>query len=236
MVALLHSAKRVAPLTFAVFVSVLVGCGDDDKGSKAVSTTSVAGSTSSVSVSAVPQGGYDISRIKSLKNSFPQGYTVEELPDMTLSKEDMKTLGGIMSETTYDPPQCNQVAQPLPAVGARTQGLSAKGEQKVSVVALLLDQPVPYTPPPAGCEHFTFTSPLGKGTGDRITAPAIDGVDTFGITSRVTTTQAGGSESTDQVMYFAHISDQVAVIVLGEKDSPLLQDLLVKGVNAARGR
>jgi hypothetical protein len=237
MVALSRAVKLVVPLPTAVLISVLSGaCGDDQKASTNAGSTSAAASASPPTSTEARQDSHDISRIHSLEKSFPPGYTVKRDPSTTMTKEEAEFFGVFSSNVTFDPPNCKKSAAPLPAVGATTEGLTAEeGEQTIGVGGLQFSEPAPFTPAPAGCDHVTFSASGVKGTADRLPAPAIEGVTTVGTKNHIEITVGGNLNVTDAVIYYAQLSDQTAVIVVGTTDSQLLKDLLVKGVNAVRG-
>jgi hypothetical protein len=153
-----------------------------------------------------------------------------------MSKEEAEFFGVFSSNVTFDPPNCKKAAAPLPAVSARTEGLSAEGEQTIGVGGFQFSEPAPFTPAPAGCDHVTFSASGVKGTADRVPAPAIEGVTTVGTKNHIEITFGGNPDVTDAVIYYAQLSDQIAVIAAGTTDSQLLKDLFVKAVNAVRGR
>ena len=92
-------------------------------------------------------------------------------------------------------------------VEGTTLAVKSRGGEDLTVK---FAEPAPFTPAPAGCDHVTFSGSTAKGTADRLSAPAIEGVTTVGAKNHLEITLSGKSDVTDVVIYYAQLSDQIA--------------------------
>ena len=179
--------------------------------------------------------GIDITRIHQVQNEFPPGYTVKPLPPLTLTQQQVDQLGGLSGTMpfTFDPPQCSAMLKPVAAMpGARSEGLDAQGAEPITVLAVQSPVPGP-AQPDTGCDHVSVKSPgIAEGTVDRISGPAIDGVDTTGIKIHLTVTRGKLAQSLDRYTFVATLSPTTAVVVQGDAGPDTLQDILTKSVAA----
>ncbi|WIM87347.1 DUF5642 family protein [Candidatus Mycobacterium wuenschmannii] len=218
-------------------VATLASCSSKTpKPSSPPSTPSAAKTTTTKP--AEPPGGYDIGRIANLANQLPPGFTTTEIPRTTLTKEQADSAAGLEKQFafTFDPPQCNTMLKPTGVeAGSESQGLQAQGPQQLMIMAVRTAQPLPDTILGAGCDRVAFSSQEGaRGTAERLGGPAIDGVTTAAVKVHLDFAVADFSKTIDRLSYFALLGDKTAVLIDGEKDPQLLEDLLVKAVAAIR--
>jgi hypothetical protein len=184
---------------------------------------------------------YDISRVNSVKNDVPAGFTASPGPVMTLTRDDVDNARVIpFTQATYAPPQCRALIIPTyvePVVGARAAILSAEGARgEIFVAAMQLPHPVEVSPPPTGCGHVAMSgSEESSGTAESVPAPRIEGVTTIGVKLKPALDKSPGG-----YVFTAAIGNQTSVAVMGGTDpdlhpQQLLSDLLVKAVAAVRG-
>lgn len=222
----------------AVAGVLLAGCGGHDTGPAGISGAPPS-EPAAVSPAAEPPGGYDISRIATLADAFPAGYTVTELPRTTLTQEQADSAGGLGGSfpMTFDPPYCNTMLKaPHVVAGSQSQGLLAAGPQQITVMVAQSAEPNSDTLLGGGCDHVTVKiADMGQGSMDRLPGPEIPGVITAGVQAHIDMSMGGAGQSIDRTVFFAGLSDKTGIMVMGESDPKLLADLLVKGVDALRG-
>ena len=196
--------------------------------SSAPSTTATAPSTS-----------VNPARIERVRTELPSGYEVAALPGRVAPV----AFWGLGLDWTADPPRCGALADPV-AGATTTRGWSASGAGGIvyAVVAAsaatldpaLLDE----------CVQWTASAAHTAGAVSVVTAPAIDGAATVGLSTTTTTRVEGGTETHSHADTFtAYLGDYVTFItVVGDPGSPNPQlgvqfasDLLVKTVSALRG-
>ncbi len=186
-------------------------------------------------------GGYDISRLVEVKGDFPDGYAVQESPQVALAKEQADGVGNpITFDTplTVDPPQCVPVLKPihLPAE-TKSVELRASGPQgQISVSANNAPNPVAITAAPDGCERVSYTiSDLQRhGTAERIAVPAIKGGSAVAV--KLTVDRVNLAD----YYYLATLGDRVVVDLHARMDpkydaAPVLSSLFEKAIDALRG-
>lgn len=217
-------------ITVALTAAATAGCGSG--GHDAIPGPADTGDTSDTS--------YDITRIGTVADAFPPGFTVTEIPLTTLTEEQAAGLGGIsdtLSSLTFDPPECNgMLKSPHVVAGGRTQGVLAEGPQEITVMAAESADAGADAALRTGCDHVTIRSPgLAEGTIDRIPSPDIDGVTTAGLRSHLDVTLGEHTQTLGRIAFLAPLDERTAVMVLGAADPALLSDLLVQGVAAVRG-
>ncbi|BBX34438.1 hypothetical protein MMAG44476_28764 [Mycolicibacterium mageritense DSM 44476 = CIP 104973] len=220
-------------LGFVALLTALTvsGCGAD-------APEAPTGSSPAASAPAVePAGGYDITRIHELQNQFPPGYTVKPLPPITLTQEQVDQLGGLSGAMpfTFDPPHCDTMLKPVPATaGARSEGLDAQGVEPITVIAVQSPTPA-RSEVGAGCDHVSVRSPgVAEGTVERIAGPDISGADTMGVRIHLNVNLKQTTRSMDRYTFVATLSPTTAVVVQGDANADVLQDLLTKSVAALR--
>lgn len=230
--------RRIVPLLAALGVSATVaGCGHTGEASQPsaqppASQPSPAGSGA----------GPDISRVDSLKDDFPPGFTVQAHPAKTLGEQDIAGSGvAAFTAAQIDPPQCRSAVIPPnvdPTVGTDAAGVRAEGDQgTMYVVALRSPKAIPVSMPAAGCDRVSMSgSPEASGTVTRIPAPRIPDATTTAAKLTV-----DDPEQPPDYLYTAALDDRTSVVVMGSADDQLdpqrlLSDLLVKAAAAVRGR
>jgi hypothetical protein len=239
-----RATRQLASLLVAVGLGAVTvaACGNSQQPKPTGSSSAQAQPPSSSSASAAPAAKYDISRVDNVKNDFPPGFKPDSRPEKTLDQDDIANSGIIpFTQAKFDPPQCRALLIPPyadPSVGTQAAGVSGDGDQgEIYVVAMQLPQPVPASPPPAGCDHVSLSgAPEVTGTAEPIPAPKIDGVTTTG--SKLT---PADQNADPEYMFTAALGDQTTVVVMGgaaEELNPqqLLSDLLVKATSAVRGQ
>ncbi|HEX7322073.1 MAG TPA: DUF5642 family protein [Mycobacterium sp.] len=242
---MITTPRRAARQSVSLFAALGVGvalaaCGHSGQDQPAASPSAQSLSAPATALAA-PAADNDVSRIGNVKDDFPQGFTAESHPAKTLDQQDIDH-SGINSFTgaQFDPAQCRSAIIPAyaqPSVGTNAAGVRGQGDQgNIYAVAMRLPQPVPSSPPPAGCDEVTMSGdPQASGTAEPVPAPNIAGV-----------TTTGAELSTDDdddpdYIYTAALDDHTTVVVMGNMDEQLnprqyLSDLLVKSVAAVRGQ
>src|ERR1700761_1597915 len=159
-----RAAGRIACLLAAVgFGAVTVaGCGNSEQPKSTGSSPARAQPPSSNRPSATPAAKFDISRVKNVKNDLPPGFKPDWHPEQTLGQPDIDSSGVIpYARAKFDPPQCRAVLIPSyadPSVGTQAAGVSGEGDKgQIFVVAMQLPQPIPASPPPAGCDQVSLS-------------------------------------------------------------------------------
>jgi hypothetical protein len=225
------SRHPLAYLAVALAVILLPGCARSVDGTPVVAKNSAG----------KPVTDYDISRLSTLQSEFPPGFDrVQAMPVATLGPAADKFSNiGIGDVVNVDPPNCRSMLQPVrpPRDAQFTMVAGIGGEGAIMVGAVKSSDPLPETTAPAGCDHAVVTQKISrrqvKSTVTRLPGPAIDGVTTTGS---MDVGVLGGIKS---YVFTGSLSDRVAVAVQGLlPGSPhaedILQDLLVKAVNAIR--
>lgn len=149
---------------------------------------------------------------------------------------------------TANPPQCATLADPLGGHdGGAAQGVSGSGTGAISYAVVVGPASGPIALDPArvaGCARWTMTQGRTTATVHLIDPPRIDGVDTLGMVSEISTFVEGGTEIDSRADTFAaYLGDYYALTSLvadpGAPHPPLdprfAADLLVKTVSALRG-
>jgi hypothetical protein len=186
---------------------------------------------------------YDISRLETLKDKFPQGYTTQWFPVRRLDGRQAESVGDVVGygdPVTVDPQPCAVLLKPIRA-GAGTESVAFRGDgpsgQQLSIAAQQTAEPFSVDVPSAGCDRVSFTAedPRGSGTAERLIAPAIDGAASAAVKSRVD----GGPGVVDYT-YYALVGNRIIVSVherTDENSRPQqdLSDLLTHAVAAVTG-
>lgn len=225
------SRPSLAYLAVALAVIVLPGCARSVDGSPVVAKSS----------SAQQVKDYDISQLSILQSEFPPGFDhVQTMPVSTLGlAADKFSSIGVGNVVSVDPPKCRSLLQPVrpPRDAQFTVVAGIGGKGAIMVGAVKSSGRLPETIAPAGCDHAVVTQKISRrqvrSTVTRLPGPAIDGVTT---TASMDVGVLGGIKS---YVFTGLLSDRVAVAVQGmlpgDQDAEdILQDLLVKAVNAIR--
>jgi Domain of unknown function (DUF5642) len=235
-------ARGIASLLLAFGAGVtLAACGHSQDSKPTGSASAELQPPSSSRASAATPGAYDLSRVDNVKNDFPPGFTTDAHPAKILDQHDIDSSGIIaFTKAHVDPPQCRSLIIPPyaePSIGTEAAGVRGEGDQgKIYVVALRLPQPVPASPPPAGCDQVSLSgSPEAAGNAERIPAPKIDGLTTTGVKLNPTDAEDPG------YIFTAALNDHTSVVVMGSADAQLnpqqlLSGLLGKATSAVRGQ
>jgi hypothetical protein len=237
---LLFTARQIASLLAALGVGVsLAACGQSTE--QPPTNSPAAPPESASNTPAASPGAYDISRVQNIQKDFPAGFDVEAHPAKTLSKQDVEDSKlTALTEARMDPPQCLAAVIPPyadPSVGTEAAGARADGDQgSIQVVAFRSPEPIPVSPPPAGCERVTISGSDVTGTAESVPAPHIEGVTTTAV--KLATE---GEDEEPEYIFTAALNDRTSVVVRGGADSELnpqqlMSDLLVKATAAVRGQ
>ncbi|MBB4855762.1 hypothetical protein HNP40_003171 [Mycobacteroides chelonae] len=228
--------------TVVVTGGLLLACSNNDTKDESAST-----SASSATSSAAPASSIDIAKIDTIKDQFPAGYTVEVQPKTTVTQEMLDQMKGIFDKATFTPQECaDKMLGAFPQVtGTSMQGITgAKGGadpmSKTMIIAAAMEtvNPIPADTTGGACDKFTISiAGMAEGTGEKIDAPAIDGVTTSGTSTSIKISAPGMEKEMAQVAYSAQLDDHHAVSVsgMGEVDRNELSDVFVKAVNAVKG-
>jgi hypothetical protein len=224
------SRHPLAYLAVALAVIVQPGCARSVDGTPVVAKNSAG----------QPVKDYDISQLSTLHSEFPPGFDrVQTMPVATLGPAADKFSNiGIGDVVKVDPPDCGSLLQPVhPPRDAQFTLVAGIGKGAIMVGAVKSPDPLPETAAPADCDHAAVTRKIGRrqydSTVTRLAGPAIDGVTTTGS---MDVTGQGVAKS---YVFTGFLSDRVAVAVQGllpgnPHAEDILQDLLVKAVNAIR--
>jgi hypothetical protein len=189
-----------------------------------------------------PNKDYDISQLSRLENQFPPGFNhVHATPLGTLGPAADKISNiGLGAAVAVDPPECQSLLQPVRAPGdAQFMMVIGMGNGAIAVSAVKSPSRLPETSPPTNCDHAVVTRKLPgrryNSTVTHLSGPFIEGVATTG--SMDSAVQAGN----ETYVFAGLLSDRVAVAVqgLGPRNPQMpdiLQDMLVKAVDAIRGQ
>lgn len=230
--------------TVVVAGGMLIGCSHDD-GNK-----SEGGDHASGGQAAKTSAAIDIAKIDTIKDQFPAGYDVESQPKTTVTQEMLDAMKGVFDSATFEPKECaDQLLGAIPQVAGSTMqsvtGTKKGGETSdplsrtsISAAAVETTQPIPEDKTGGKCDKFDLSiSGQAEGHGEKIDAPAIEGVKTEGSSTSIKISMGSMQTTMDQVSYSAKIDDHHAVSVsgTGDVDRNDLADIFVKAVNAVRG-
>lgn len=197
----------------------------------------------------------DLAKIYAVESSLPTGFKVTREPVKAMTTKDVETVRQASAGTHTSPTQCGAVVQatPMPE-GTRTAGLRAENpSQHVQLRFTVGDSEKPLTippTPPQGCDVIAFSKaatsdsePSVSGTAMAITAPHIDGVETYGVRSLLTLGLDSSEGHAYQFVYAAKINEHRILLTtfvslqdgqtktLTPKDAA---DLFVKAVQLVR--
>lgn len=190
--------------------------------------------------SAVASLGIKPSNIKRIGRELPSDYEVSGVSGATAPA----AIWGLGAHWTADPAPCATLADPAGGHGESAQGLSGSGAGGIvyAVVADHARRPDPAVV--AACSRWTMTNGRTRSVIRLFDAPEIDGSQTLGMTSEMTTSAEGGTRIEFRAQTFtAYLGDYYAFTTLitdpGSPHRPLAAqfaaDLLVKTVSALRG-
>ena len=184
----------------------------------------------------------DPARIDRVRTALPTGYEVAALSGPAAPAAPV-AFWGLGPDWTAEPPQCGALADPA-GREATTRGWSASGTGGI-VYAAVADSAATLEPSLIDdCGQWTVSAGHTAGTVGVVSAPAIDGAMTVGLSVSTTTTVEGGTETRSRAdTFIAYLGDYVAfVTVVADPGSPNPQlglqfasDLLVKTVSALHG-
>lgn len=223
---------------------VLLACSNDDKKDASSDSSASSSATSTAAASSI-----DIAKIDSIKDQFPAGYTVELQPKTTVSQEMLDQMKGVFEQATFEPKECaDKMLGAMPKVtGTTMQGVTGTkdGEaqtpmSRTMIIAAAIEtiNPIPEDTSNGQCDKFTLSlAGMAEGTGEKIDAPAVDGVKTTGTATSIKVSAPGMEQSMEQTTYSAQLDDHHAVTVsgMGEVDRNDLSDVFVKSINAIKG-
>ncbi|TDZ92065.1 MULTISPECIES: DUF5642 family protein [Mycobacteriaceae] len=222
---------------------LMLACSSNDKKDESASSSA----SSSATTSAVAASSFDIAKIDAIKDQFPAGYTVEVQPKTTVTQEMLDQMKGIFDKATFTPQECaDKMLGAFPQVtGTSMQGVTgAKGNgdpmSKTMIIAAAMQtvSAIPEDTTGGACDKFSLSiAGMAEGTGEKIDAPAIDGVKTTGTSTNIKISAPGMEKEMVQIAYSAQLDDHHAVSVsgMGDVDRNELSDVFVKAVNAVKG-
>ncbi|WP_157931473.1 DUF5642 family protein [Mycobacteroides abscessus] len=197
----------------------------------------------------------DVAKIYALESSMPTGFKVSREPVKTMTAKDAEAVRQASAGTHTSPAQCGTVVQatPMPE-GTTTAGLRAENSREHVQLSFTVgdsDKPFAMAPtPPQGCDVIAFSKtstsdaePSVSGTAMTITAPQIDGVDTYGVRSLLTLGLDGSEGHAYQFVYAAKINEHRILLTTfvslqdGQKKTVTPKDaadLFVKAVQLVR--
>lgn len=221
---------------------LMLGCSSNDKKDESAGSSASSSATSTAAASS-----FDIAKIDAIKDQFPAGYTVEVQPKTTVTQAMLDQMKGIFDKATFTPQECaDKMLGAFPQVtGTSMQVVTgAKGNgdpmSKTMIIAAAMEtvSPIPADTTNGACDKFSLSiAGMAEGTGEKIDAPAIDGVKTTGTSTNIKISAPGMEKEMVQIAYSAQLDDHHAVSVsgMGDVDRNELSDVFVKAVNAVKG-
>ncbi|MBA0048867.1 DUF5642 family protein [Mycobacterium sp. NPDC050853] len=223
---------------------LLLACSNNDKKDE-----SAGSSASSATSTAAAASGIDIAKIDTIKDQFPAGYTATVQPKTTVTQQMLDQMKGVFEQATFTPQACaDKMLGAMPKVtGTSMQGVTgtkggdpANPMSKNMIIAAAIEtvNAIPEDTSGGECDKFTLSlAGMAEGTGEKIEAPAIDGVKTTGTATSIKVSAPGMEQSMEQTTYSAQLDDHHAVTVsgMGDIDRNDLSDVFVKAVNAVKG-
>jgi hypothetical protein len=180
--------------------------------------------------------------IRRVGRELPPGYEVSGISGVAAPP----TIWGLGGDGAATPARCTALADPAGGHGQSAQGISGSGAGGI-VYAVVVAVP---TGPVAldqslvtQCRGWTMTSGRATARVHLVDPPRIDGAETLGMATDITTSVEGGNEIGSRANTFtAYLGDYYAFTTLisdpGSPHSPLTPqfaaDLLVKTVSALR--
>jgi Domain of unknown function (DUF5642) len=198
------------------------------------------------STSSTPPSGaalqVNAANVAKVRNELPAGYEVTDVSGRAAPA----AMWGFGPGWTADPPQCAALADPV-TDAAVTRGWSASGGGGIVNAVVTGSPPAPVgldSAVIADCGHWRLSGGHTSGEITFIAAPAIDGVETVGLSTASITVVEGGTETHSHAdTFIAYLGHYVAFVTVvtdpGSPNPPLGQEfaaeLLVKTVSALRG-
>nr|WP_242657054.1 MULTISPECIES: DUF5642 family protein [Mycobacterium] len=192
--------------------------------------------------SATPSSRINPANISRVRGAMPPGYEVRGVTGVSSPA----ALWGLPGAWTADPPPCAVLADPLGGHGGTARGVSGSGPGGLSyaVVAASTTGPLALDRGRvAQCPHWTMTQGRTTARVQLIDPPRIDGADTLGLASAISTVVEGGTQITSRADTFtAYLGDYYAfTAVVADPGAPhpalgpgFAADLLKKTVSALR--
>ncbi|MEZ0363933.1 DUF5642 family protein [Mycobacterium sp. pUA109] len=191
---------------------------------------------------ATPSSHINPANIGRVRGAMPPDYEVGGLTGVSSPA----ALWGLHGAWTADPPPCAVLADPLGERAGTARGVSGSGPGGLSyaVVAASTTGPVTLDRGRLGeCPHWTITQGRTTARVQVIDPPRIDGADTVGLASAISTFVEGGTQITSRADTFtAYLGDYYAfTAVVADPGAPhpalgagFAADLLKKTVSALR--
>lgn len=193
--------------------------------------------------SATPVQQVNPANIKRVGRELPPGYEVTGVSGVAAPS----AVWGLGADGTAAPSRCAALADPAGRRGPSVQGISGSGAGGIvyAVVTAMSTGPVTLDHSlVAACPQWSMTNGRATARVHLVEAPRIDGVQTLGMSTDITTSVEGGNEIDSRANTFtAYLGDYYAFTTLvsdpGSPYPPLpsqfAADLLVKTVSALRG-
>ncbi len=190
-----------------------------------------------------PAGHVNPANIRRVGRELPPGYEVTGVSGVAAPP----AIWGFGGDGAATPARCAALADPAGGHGQSAQGISGSGAGGIvyAVVAAAPTGPVSLDQSlVAQCRGWTMTNGRATARVRLVDAPHIDGAETLGTATDITTSVEGGNEIASRAYTFtAYLGDYYAFTTLisdpGSPQSPLTPqfaaDLLVKTVSALRG-
>ncbi len=181
--------------------------------------------------------------IRRAGRELPPGYEVTAVSGVAAPSASW----GLGGDGAANPARCAALADPAGGQGESAQGISGSGTGGIvyAVVAAVPTGPVALDGSlVAGCRQWSMTSRRARAHVRLIDAPRIDGVQTLGMATDITTSVEGGNEIDSRASTFtAYLGNYYAFTTVvsdpGSPDPALTPQfagaLLVKSVAALRG-
>ena len=189
-----------------------------------------------------PARHIDPANIRRVGRELPPGYEVTAVSGQAAPP----AIWGLGGDSASTPARCAALADPADGHGQSAQGISGSGAGGIvyAVVAAAASGPVSLDHSLVGqCRGWTMTSGRATARVHLVDAPRIDGAETLGMATDITTSVEGGNQIGSRANTFtAYLGDYYAFTTLisdpGSPQSPLTPqfaaDLLVKAVSALR--
>ena len=189
-----------------------------------------------------PAHHIDPANIRRVGRELPPGYEVTAVSGEAAPP----AIWGVGGNSASTPARCAALADPAGGHGQSAQGISGSGAGGIvyAVVAAAPSGPVSLDQSlVTQCRGWTMTSGRATARVHLVDAPRIDGVETLGMATDITTSVEGGNQIGSRANTFmAYLGDYYAFTTLisdpGSPQSPLTPqfaaDLLVKAVSALR--
>lgn len=190
-----------------------------------------------------PAGQINPANLRRIGRELPPGYEVTGVSGVAAPL----AIWGLGRDGAATPARCSALADPADGRGESAQGISGSGAGGIvyAVVAAAPGGPVALDQSlVAQCRQWSMTSGRTRARVHLVDSPRIDGAETLGMATDITTSVEGGNEIDSRANTFtAYLGDYYAFTTLisdpGSPHPPLAPqfaaDLLVKAVSALRG-